>query len=96
MVNQYCMSFITERRFGGCNVCCCNLYVYLCVLIRYTCCTRVPFPLQYPVIESLFEREAKRVVYVDTRVGMRAQEKKDRDEEEASRRQQVSYVHTFC
>ena len=66
--------------------------VYLCVLICHTCCTRVPFPLQYPVIESLFEREAKRVVYVDTRVGIRAQEKKDRDEEEASRKQQVRYV----
>ena len=34
-------------------------------------------------------------MYVDTRVGIRAQEKKDRDEEEASRKQQVSYVRTY-
>lgn len=49
-------------------------------------------PPQYPIIESLFEREAKRVVYVDSRVSVRAQEKKERDEEEAAHRQQVSCV----
>lgn len=52
-------------------------------------------PPQYPVIESLFEREAKRVVYVDGRVHMRAQEKKEKDEKEASHKQQVSYVRTY-
>ena len=50
-------------------------------------------PPQYPVIESLFEREAKRVVYVDGRVRMRAQEKKEKDEKEASHKQKVSYVY---
>ena len=52
-------------------------------------------PPQYPVVESLFEREAKRVVYVDGRVRMRAQEKKEKDEREASHKQQVSYVRTY-
>lgn len=71
---------------------CAIVILYALALLCFSCCTQVPFPVQYPVIESLFEREAQRVVYVDRRVAMRAQEKKDKDEEEASRKQQVSSV----
>ena len=69
-------------------------YVLLCYIRNMVLHTNALPPPQYPVIESLFEREAKRVVYVDGRVRMRAQEKKEKDEKEASHKQQVSYIYT--